>query len=176
MSHSKTTLSPCTLLLEPPQSIRLQVWMLCSEYLTIIVSFFLLSLIGLDETPSTSTSGAKAKPSKPVVKHPVPLVSSSLSRLKRRMWEQDPTCAAATLRVLKQRLYSTPSTRWSILPCPILSVNVDWYTVGLKKKKLRNIILAEKNWNIWKCLNAQNDWNNRMFSNISNIVKYEKAK
>uniref|UniRef100_A0A8C1YP59 UV-stimulated scaffold protein A n=1 Tax=Cyprinus carpio TaxID=7962 RepID=A0A8C1YP59_CYPCA len=68
---------------------------------------------GLDETPSTSTSGVKAKPSKPVVKHPVPLVSSSLSRLKRKMLdeEQDPTCAAATLRVLKQRLYSAPSTR-----------------------------------------------------------------
>ncbi|RXN23811.1 UV-stimulated scaffold A [Labeo rohita] len=40
---------------------------------------------GLDETPSTSTSGTKAKPLKPVVKHPVPLVSSSLSRLKRKM-------------------------------------------------------------------------------------------
>uniref|UniRef100_A0A8C1TB48 UV-stimulated scaffold protein A n=1 Tax=Cyprinus carpio TaxID=7962 RepID=A0A8C1TB48_CYPCA len=70
---------------------------------------------GLDETPSTSTSGVKAKPSKPVVKHPVPLVSSSLSRLKRKMLdeEQDPTCAAATLRVLKQRLYSAPSTSMS---------------------------------------------------------------
>ncbi|KAF4105248.1 UV-stimulated scaffold protein A isoform X1 [Onychostoma macrolepis] len=70
---------------------------------------------GLDETPSTSTSGAKAKPSKPVVKHPVPLVSSSLSRLKRKMYdeEQDPTCAAATLRVLKQRIHSTPSTSMS---------------------------------------------------------------
>ncbi|XP_016330051.1 UV-stimulated scaffold protein A [Sinocyclocheilus anshuiensis] len=70
---------------------------------------------GLDETPSTSTDGAKAKPSKPVVKHPVPLVSSSLSRLKRKMHdeEQDPTCVAATLRVLKQRLYSTPSTSMS---------------------------------------------------------------
>ncbi|XP_026135310.1 UV-stimulated scaffold protein A [Carassius auratus] len=70
---------------------------------------------GLDETPSTSTSGAKAKPSKPVVKHPVPRVSSSLSLLKRKMHdeEQDPTCAAATLRVLKQRLCSTPSTSLS---------------------------------------------------------------
>ncbi|KAI2644324.1 UV-stimulated scaffold protein A [Labeo rohita] len=70
---------------------------------------------GLDETPSTSTSGTKAKPLKPVVKHPVPLVSSSLSRLKRKMYdeEQDPTCAAATLRVLKQRLHSTPSTSMS---------------------------------------------------------------
>uniref|UniRef100_A0A673JFW0 UV-stimulated scaffold protein A n=1 Tax=Sinocyclocheilus rhinocerous TaxID=307959 RepID=A0A673JFW0_9TELE len=65
---------------------------------------------GLDETPSTSTSGAKAKPSKPV-----PLVSSSLSRLKRKMYdeEQDPTYAAATLRVLKQRIHSTPSTSMS---------------------------------------------------------------
>uniref|UniRef100_A0A672TFP4 UV-stimulated scaffold protein A n=1 Tax=Sinocyclocheilus grahami TaxID=75366 RepID=A0A672TFP4_SINGR len=79
---------------------------------TDVVSFFLLYLIGLDETPSTSTSGAIAKPSKPVVKHPVPLVSSSLSRLKRKMYdeEQDPTRAAATLRVLKHRIHSTPST------------------------------------------------------------------
>lgn len=67
---------------------------------------------GLDETPSTSTSGTKAKPSRPVVKCAVPPVSSSLSRLKRRMCdeEQDPTCAAATLRVLKQKLHPAPST------------------------------------------------------------------
>lgn len=67
---------------------------------------------GLDETPSTSTSGTHAKPSRPAVKCPVPPVSSSLSRLKRRMCdeEQDPTCAAATMRVLKQRLHPAPST------------------------------------------------------------------
>lgn len=96
--------------------------MCCSEYL-IVLFILLLSFLGLDETPSTSTSGTKAKPLKPVVKHPVPLVSSSLSRLKRKMYdeEQDPTCAAATLRVLKQRLHSTPSTRWSVSPCPIVS-------------------------------------------------------
>ncbi|XP_051505467.1 UV-stimulated scaffold protein A isoform X1 [Myxocyprinus asiaticus] len=66
---------------------------------------------GLDEAPSTSTSVAKPKPSKPAVRPAVPPVSSSLSRLKKmRDEEEDPTCAAATLRVLKQRLLSAPST------------------------------------------------------------------
>ncbi|XP_077057595.1 UV-stimulated scaffold protein A, partial [Siphateles boraxobius] len=63
---------------------------------------------GLDETPSTSASEVKAKPSKPAVKRPVPLVS----RLKRKRSdeEQDPTCAAATLRVLRQRLDAAPAS------------------------------------------------------------------
>ncbi|XP_065105289.2 UV-stimulated scaffold protein A [Paramisgurnus dabryanus] len=67
---------------------------------------------GLDEVPSTSTSVAKPKSSQPVVKRPAPAESFNLSRLKRRMRdeEEDPTCAAATLRMLKQRLHVAPST------------------------------------------------------------------
>ncbi|KAK7138463.1 hypothetical protein R3I94_013935 [Phoxinus phoxinus] len=67
---------------------------------------------GLDETPSTSASEVKAQPARPAVKRPVPLVSASLSRLQRKRSdeEQDPTCAAATLRVLRQRLDPAPST------------------------------------------------------------------
>uniref|UniRef100_A0A672LPZ9 UV-stimulated scaffold protein A n=1 Tax=Sinocyclocheilus grahami TaxID=75366 RepID=A0A672LPZ9_SINGR len=119
---------------------------------------------GLDETPSTSTDGAKAKPSKPVVKHPVPLVSSSLSRLKRKMHdeEQDPTCAAATLRALKQRLYSTPSTSMSTevavsssdkdkasVKAPVIPFGVDLYYWGEEQPTAGKIIKNASQHQFW---------------------------
>ncbi|XP_030621623.1 UV-stimulated scaffold protein A [Chanos chanos] len=66
---------------------------------------------GLDPLPSTSTSAVGPNPVKPVVKPPTLPSAPTVSRLKRRMLdeEQDPTCAAATLRVLKQRMCSEGS-------------------------------------------------------------------
>ncbi|XP_016373019.1 UV-stimulated scaffold protein A isoform X2 [Sinocyclocheilus rhinocerous] len=122
---------------------------------------------GLDETPSTSTDGATAKPSKPVVTHPVPLVSSSLSRLKRKMHdeEQDPTCAAATLRALKQRLYSTPSTSMSggstevavsssdkdkaSVKAPVIPFGVDLYYWGEEQPTAGKIIKNASQHQFW---------------------------
>ncbi|KAI4887891.1 hypothetical protein NFI96_012470 [Prochilodus magdalenae] len=67
---------------------------------------------GLDPLPSTSTSVAKPNPSKPVARPAAPPVPQILARLKRkqREEEEDPTCAAATIRVLKERLPSALST------------------------------------------------------------------
>ncbi|XP_051715894.1 UV-stimulated scaffold protein A [Ctenopharyngodon idella] len=118
---------------------------------------------GLDETPSTSTSEVKAKPSKPVVKRPVPLVSSSLSRLKRKMIdeEQDPTCAAATLRVLRQRLDSAPSTSVSeaavsssgqekaSVKAPVVPFGVDLYYWGEEQPTAGKIIKHTSQHQFW---------------------------
>ncbi|XP_016087953.1 UV-stimulated scaffold protein A-like [Sinocyclocheilus grahami] len=97
----------------------------------------------LDETPSTSTSGAIAKPSKPVVKHPVPLVSSSLSRLKRKMYdeEQDPTRAAATLRVLKHRIHSTPSTSMSGGSTEVAVCSSDQGDINKDKASVKTLVV-----------------------------------
>ncbi|XP_026864451.2 UV-stimulated scaffold protein A isoform X1 [Electrophorus electricus] len=67
---------------------------------------------GLDPLPSTSTSVAKSNPSEPLVRAVAPPVASTLTRLKKKLRdeEQDPTSAAATLRILKERLSSAPST------------------------------------------------------------------
>ncbi|XP_072519481.1 UV-stimulated scaffold protein A [Salminus brasiliensis] len=67
---------------------------------------------GLDPLPSTSSSVAKPKPSKPAARPRAPPMPWALSRLekKQRDEETDPTCAAATIRVLKERLPSAPST------------------------------------------------------------------
>ncbi|XP_076878863.1 UV-stimulated scaffold protein A isoform X2 [Brachyhypopomus gauderio] len=74
---------------------------------------------GLDALPSTSTSAAKSNLEKPVIRPAAPPVVSTLTRLKRELRdeEQDPTCAAATLRILKERLSSAPST--SKLKCNV---------------------------------------------------------
>uniref|UniRef100_A0A8B9KVN9 UV-stimulated scaffold protein A n=1 Tax=Astyanax mexicanus TaxID=7994 RepID=A0A8B9KVN9_ASTMX len=65
---------------------------------------------GLDPLPSTSSSVAKPETLKPAVKAGAP--PRSLARLQRKLRdeEMDPTCAAATVRVLKNRLPSVPST------------------------------------------------------------------
>lgn len=70
----------------------------------------LRSEYGLDPLPSTSSSVAKPETSKPAVKPGAP--PRSLARLERKLRdeEMDPTCAAATVRVLKNRLPSAPST------------------------------------------------------------------
>ncbi|XP_067240998.1 UV-stimulated scaffold protein A [Chanodichthys erythropterus] len=118
---------------------------------------------GLNETPSTSTSEVKAKPSKPVVKRPVPLVSSSLSRLKRKMSdeEQDPTCAAATLRVLRQRLDAAPSTSVSepsvsssgqkkaSVKAPVVPFGVDLYYWGEEQPTAGKIIKSTSQHQFW---------------------------
>lgn len=69
------------------------------------VILILFGLKGLDEVPSTSASVAKPKSSEPAVRRSAPLESFSVSRLKRKMRdeEEDPTCAAATLRMLRQK-------------------------------------------------------------------------
>lgn len=75
--------------------------------------FFDLILTGLDSKSSPSTSVAELKPSKPVARPAAPSVPSTLNRLKSRQYEeeQDPTCAAATLRVLKEKVAMATSTR-----------------------------------------------------------------
>ncbi|KAL7863747.1 hypothetical protein SRHO_G00127310 [Serrasalmus rhombeus] len=67
---------------------------------------------GLDPLPSTSTSVAKPITSKLVVRPAAPPMPRTLVRLERKQRdeEEDPTCAAATIRVLKERLPSEPST------------------------------------------------------------------
>ncbi|XP_056099045.1 UV-stimulated scaffold protein A [Rhinichthys klamathensis goyatoka] len=121
---------------------------------------------GLDETPSTSASEVKAKPAKPPVRRPVPLVSASLSRLQRKRSdeEQDPTCAAATLRVLRQRLGPAPST--SVLWCfsepvvssgqeavsgaaPVVPFGVDLYYWGEEQPTAGKIIKNTSQHQFW---------------------------
>ncbi|XP_043112973.1 UV-stimulated scaffold protein A isoform X2 [Puntigrus tetrazona] len=119
---------------------------------------------GLDETPSMSTSGVKTKPSKPAVKRPVPLVSSSLARLKRKLCDedQDPTCAAATLRVLKQRIQATPSTSVSAVcssdqgavneasvKAPVVPFGVDLYYWGEEQPTAGKIIKNTSQHQFW---------------------------
>ncbi|KAA0709119.1 UV-stimulated scaffold protein A [Triplophysa tibetana] len=60
---------------------------------------------GLDDVSSTSSSVAKPKSSQSAVRNSSPVESITLSRLKRKMRdeEEDPTCAAATMRVLRQK-------------------------------------------------------------------------
>ncbi|KAM9469996.1 UV-stimulated scaffold protein A isoform 1-T3 [Clarias gariepinus] len=66
---------------------------------------------GLDSTSSSSTSVTKIKPSKSVERPAAPPISSTLSQPKSRRSdeEQDPTCAAATLRVLKEKVATASS-------------------------------------------------------------------
>ncbi|KAM9412815.1 UV-stimulated scaffold protein A [Salvelinus alpinus] len=63
---------------------------------------------GLELSPSTSV--ASKKPVQPPVKCPATGASHTLSRPRKRATdeEQDPTCAAATLRLFKQRLLPQP--------------------------------------------------------------------
>ncbi|XP_066505732.1 UV-stimulated scaffold protein A isoform X2 [Hoplias malabaricus] len=70
---------------------------------------------GLDPLPSASTSVAKPSSSKPVVR-PAPPIPRTPARHKRKLHdeEQDPTCAAATIRALKERLPSVPSKSVSV--------------------------------------------------------------
>lgn len=72
-----------------------------------------LILSGLDSTSSSSTSVTKIKPSKSVERPAAPPISSTLSQPKSRRSdeEQDPTCAAATLRVLKEKVATASSAR-----------------------------------------------------------------
>lgn len=72
-----------------------------------------LILTGLDSKSSLSTSVAELKPSKPVARPAAPPMPSTVSRLKSRLYEeeQDPTCAASTLRVLKEKVATATSTR-----------------------------------------------------------------
>ncbi|XP_062856395.1 UV-stimulated scaffold protein A [Trichomycterus rosablanca] len=68
---------------------------------------------GLDPLPSTSTSVTKPNPPKPAVRPAAAHVQpADVARLKRRLRDEetDPTCAAATFRVLKERLSAGPST------------------------------------------------------------------
>ncbi|XP_039509736.1 UV-stimulated scaffold protein A isoform X1 [Pimephales promelas] len=113
---------------------------------------------GLDEAPSTSASGVKAKPSKPAVRRPVPLVSASLSRLQRKRSdeEQDPTCAAATLRVLRQRLDPVPSTSVSEPAvssvsgeAPVVPFGVDLYYWGQEQPTAGKIIKNTSQHQFW---------------------------
>ncbi|CAM4610606.1 unnamed protein product [Leuciscus chuanchicus] len=123
---------------------------------------------GLDETPSTSASEVKAKPSRAAVKRPVPLVSASLSRLRRKMSdeEQDPTCAAATLRVLRQRLDPAPSTSVSesvvssrgqegmkeekaSVEAPVVPFGVDLYYWGEEQPTAGKIIKQTSQHQFW---------------------------
>ncbi|CAB1336955.1 unnamed protein product, partial [Coregonus sp. 'balchen'] len=66
----------------------------------------------METAPSTSTSVASKKPVHSLVKHPAPAASHTLSRPRKRATdkEQDPTCAAATLRLFKQRQPHAPSS------------------------------------------------------------------
>lgn len=72
-----------------------------------------LILTGLESISSLSTSVGEQKPLKPVEKPASSPMPSTLSRLKSRRYEeeQDPTCAAATLRALKENLATAMSTR-----------------------------------------------------------------
>lgn len=72
-----------------------------------------LILTGLDPISSPSTSVAELKPSKPVERPIAPPMPSTLGRLKSRRYEEelDPTCAAATLRILKEKVATATCTR-----------------------------------------------------------------
>lgn len=67
---------------------------------------------GLDPISSPSTSVAELKPSKPVERPIAPPMPSTLGRLKSRRYEEelDPTCAAATLRILKEKVATATCT------------------------------------------------------------------
>ncbi|KAI5624773.1 UV-stimulated scaffold protein A [Silurus asotus] len=66
---------------------------------------------GLDSISSPSTSVSELKPSKPAEQPAAPPMPSTFSRIKNRLneEEQDPTCAAATLRVLKEKVATSAS-------------------------------------------------------------------
>lgn len=72
-----------------------------------------LILTGLDSISSPSTSVAELKASKPVARPAAPALLSTFKRLKSSRYEeeQDPTCAAATLRVLKEKMATATSAR-----------------------------------------------------------------
>ncbi|TRY81337.1 hypothetical protein DNTS_029763 [Danionella cerebrum] len=116
---------------------------------------------GLDEAPSTSASMTIDKPSKPAVKRSVPLPSSSLSRLRKRLYdeEQDPTCAAATLRVLKQRFPSTEPSRVSAASTqatdcskdkvPVVPFGIDLYYWGEEQPTAGKILKQRSQHQFW---------------------------
>ncbi|XP_060783442.1 UV-stimulated scaffold protein A isoform X2 [Neoarius graeffei] len=122
---------------------------------------------GLDSKSSPSTSVAELKPSKPVARPAAPSVPSTLNQLKSRQYEeeQDPTCAAATLRVLKEKVAMATST--SVSGCsakpttscskqgeekdkpPVVPFGVDLYYWGEEQPTAGKIIKSTSQHRFW---------------------------
>uniref|UniRef100_A0A3Q3GF57 UV-stimulated scaffold protein A n=1 Tax=Labrus bergylta TaxID=56723 RepID=A0A3Q3GF57_9LABR len=117
---------------------------------------------GLDPSPSTSTAAfTKKPPPKRPAPPPTPLPSSS-RRLKRLTEEeQDPTCAAATLRHLRQNLplppaepsssVSSPSQTGSgqAADAPVVPFGLDLYYWGEEQPNAGKIVKSTSQHQFW---------------------------
>ncbi|XP_056238942.1 UV-stimulated scaffold protein A isoform X2 [Seriola aureovittata] len=121
---------------------------------------------GLDPSPSTSAAPVTRKPpaKRPAALPPQPLSSSSSSsRCLKRLTEeeQDPTCAAATLRVLRQTLplhaessSTDPSSSQSSsdqkpVDAPVVPFGLDLYYWGQEQPNAGKIIKAASQHQFW---------------------------
>nr|XP_043897122.1 UV-stimulated scaffold protein A-like isoform X3 [Solea senegalensis] len=136
---------------------------------------------GLDPTPSTSTAPVIRKPpaKRPAAPPPQASSSSSSRHMKRlRDEEQDPTCAAATLRVLKQKHPSpvepSSSSRNSSLnpnssqsssdkksaDAPVVPFGLDLYYWGQKQPNAGKIIKAASQHQFWVPIDVEEEVEN----------------
>ncbi|XP_070769438.1 UV-stimulated scaffold protein A [Enoplosus armatus] len=121
---------------------------------------------GLDPSPSTSTAPVPKKPpAKRPAAPPVPSTSSSSFRRLKRLTEeeQDPTCAAATLHLLRQTLprpaessygSSGPSSSQSssvqkAVDAPVVPFGLDLYYWGQEQPNAGKIIKSTSQHQFW---------------------------
>ncbi|XP_027010548.2 UV-stimulated scaffold protein A [Tachysurus fulvidraco] len=122
---------------------------------------------GLESISSASTSVPELKPTKPVARPATPHLPSTVSRLKSRQYEeeQDPTCAAATLRVLKEKVTAVVSSSVSgasVKPttssskqgeekekAPVVSFGMDLYYWGEEQPTAGKIIKNTSQHQFW---------------------------
>ncbi|MCJ8733852.1 hypothetical protein PDJAM_G00228580 [Pangasius djambal] len=132
---------------------------------------------GLDSISSPSSSVAELKPSEPAERPAAPPMPSTLSRVKSRLREeeQDPTCAAATLRVLKEKM--TMATSTSAKPttscskqeeemekAPVIPFGLDLYYWGEEQPTAGKIIKYTSQHQFWVPQEVEEEFENKELS------------
>nr|XP_019942015.1 PREDICTED: UV-stimulated scaffold protein A isoform X2 [Paralichthys olivaceus] len=142
----------------------------------------LRSEYGLDPTPSTSAAPVTAKPpaKRPAAPAPHSSSHSSSTRRMKRLTEeeQDPTCAAATVRLLKQSLplpvepsssstssSSGPSSSQSssdqkAVDAPVVPFGLDLYYWGQEQPNAGKIIKAASQHQFWVPIDVEEEVEN----------------
>ncbi|KAM6952068.1 UV-stimulated scaffold protein A [Lycodopsis pacificus] len=131
---------------------------------------------GLDPSPSTSTAPVTKTPPAQRPAAPPPLSSSSSRRLKRLTEEdQDPTCAAATLRHLKQNLplpkqssssssgpSSSPSSSdQKAVDAPVVPFGLDLYYWGQEQPNAGKIVKMSSQHQFWVPIDVDEEVENK---------------
>ncbi|KAK9517610.1 hypothetical protein VZT92_022966 [Zoarces viviparus] len=132
---------------------------------------------GLDPSPSTSTAAVTNTPpaQRPAAPPPLSSSSSSSRRLKRLTEEdQDPTCAAATLRHLKQNLplpkqsssSSGPSSSQSssdqkAVGAPVVPFGLDLYYWGQEQPNAGKIVKMSSQHQFWVPIDVDEEVENK---------------